>query len=130
MFIDLFNDSAATVEVTSNEDGSRMVRQKTGKEAVGFWDVITCQKRSKSSVKQILQTPVFTCPPLPHSKKGGGGAVTKLTLKLGFMYEGDPKKWIFFKKMIYLHFKQTTLNPLQNTLHWRQYTYPIFFPTV
>ena len=47
---------------------------------------------------------------------------------------GDPKKKkrIFFKKLkkIYLHFVQKTLNPLQNTLHWRQYTCPIFFPTV
>ena len=44
---------------------------------------------------------------------------------------GDPKKTGFsFKKKIYLHFEQKTLNPLQNTLHWRQYTCPIFFPTV
>jgi len=43
---------------------------------------------------------------------------------------GTPKNRIFFKKKIYLHFEQKTLNPLQNTLHWRQYTCPIFFPTV
>ena len=43
----------------------------------------------------------------------------------------DPKKTGFsLKKKIYLHFEQKTLNPLQNTLHWRQYTCPIFFPTV
>ena len=34
----------------------------------------------------------------------------------------------FLKKNIYLHFLQKTLNPLQNTLHWRQYTCPVFFP--
>ena len=45
-------------------------------------------------------------------------------------YVGDPKNRIFFKKKIYLHFVQKTLNPLQNTLHWRQYTCPNFFPTV
>ena len=44
---------------------------------------------------------------------------------------GDPKRnRIFFKKKIYLHFVQKTLNPLQNTLHWKQYTCPVFFPTV
>ena len=44
---------------------------------------------------------------------------------------GDPKKTGFsLKNKIYLHFKQKTLNPLQNNLHWRQYTCPIFFPTV
>jgi hypothetical protein len=44
---------------------------------------------------------------------------------------GDPRKPDFLKKKkIYLHFEQKTLNPLQNTLHWRQYTCPIFFPTV
>ena len=33
-------------------------------------------------------------------------------------YEGGPKKTGFsVKNIIYLHFKQKTLNPLQNTLH-------------
>jgi len=72
VFVDLFSDSAATVEVTSNEDGSWMVRQKDwegGCKLLVFWDVAMCQKRSKSSAKQILQTPVFTCPS-PTPKKG------------------------------------------------------------
>jgi len=50
---------------------------------------------------------------------------------LCYTYEGGPKKTGFsLKKKIYLYFEQKTLNPLQNTLHWRQYTCPIFFPTV
>lgn len=36
VFVELFSDSAATVEVTSNEDGSWMVRQNDWKEAVGI----------------------------------------------------------------------------------------------
>ena len=40
------------------------------------------------------------------------------------------KKGFSLKKKIYLHFEQKTLNPLQNTLHWRQYTCSIFVPTV
>jgi len=46
--------------------------------------------------------------------------------------KGPPpqKKIGFSLKKIYLHFEQKTLNPLQNTLHWRQYTCLIFFPTV
>ena len=43
---------------------------------------------------------------------------------------GAQKTGFSLKKKIYLHFKQKTLNPLQNTLHWRHYTCPIFFPTV
>ena len=43
---------------------------------------------------------------------------------------GGPKKTGFSLKKIYLHFEQKTLNPLQNTLHWRQYTCPIFFRTM
>jgi hypothetical protein len=30
----------------------------------------------------------------------------------------------------FLHVSRIRVNPLQNTLHWRQYTCPIFFPTV
>jgi len=46
-------------------------------------------------------------------------------------YEGGPKKTGFsLKKKIYLHFEQKTLNSLQNTPHSRQYTCPVFFPTV
>ena len=45
--------------------------------------------------------------------------------------EGTQKNPGFsLKKNIYLHFEQKTLNSLQNTLHWRQYTCPIFFPNV
>ena len=45
--------------------------------------------------------------------------------------EVGPKKTEFsLKKKIYLHFEQKTLNPLQNNINWRQYTCPIFFPTV
>ena len=44
---------------------------------------------------------------------------------------GETQKTGFsLKKKIYLHFIQKTLNPLQNSVHWRQYTCPIFFPTV
>ena len=47
------------------------------------------------------------------------------------MYVGGPKKTGFsLKKDIYSHFEQETLNPLQNTLYWRQYSCPVFFPTV
>jgi len=43
----------------------------------------------------------------------------------------DSKKPGFsLKTKIYLHFEQKTLNPLQNTLHWRQYTCPPFFSTM
>ena len=49
----------------------------------------------------------------------------------GGIYVGGPKKNEFsLKKKIYLHFTQKIHNALQNTCHWRQYTCPIFFPTV
>jgi hypothetical protein len=70
VFVDLFNNTAATVLVTSNEDGSWVVRQKVWEgccRLLVFWDV-TCQKISISSAKQILQTAVFTSSPLPPKR--------------------------------------------------------------
>jgi len=77
----------------------------------------------------LLLTPLT--PPTTATLKLQCLISTEHFLTLGSLYKGEPKKTGFsLKKKIYLYFKQKTLNPLQNTLHWRQYTCPIFFPTV
>ena len=69
--------------------------------------------RKRGGYCTVLYCTVLYCTALYFTVRGG-------TQKTGFS----------LKKKDLFTFRTKTLNPLQNTLHWRQYTCPIFFPTV
>ena len=114
--------------------GCITIKVQTVKALISYWH--TPQLSAKCSfcltIHRQLLYPTDSCclsTILCSEQKGKGRDHSNISFT---EYVGGPQKNRIFlkKKMIYLHFVQKTLNPIQNTLHCKQYTCPVFFPTV